>query len=268
MKKLNVITLFPELIQNAVQFGVLGQAIKKNILSITCVNPRAFTSDVHKTVDDRPFGGGDGMIMLFEPLEKALKSIPDTENQKVIYLSPQGQVLTDKKARELANLDEVTFICGRYGGIDQRFINEFVDEELSIGDYVLSGGEFAALTVIDALSRHIPGVLGHVDSSTSDSFANGLLEAPAYTRPQAIEDQAAPEILLGGHHQKISDWKKFMSWMVTFHKRNDLKNLIKVEPAERKDLLKLVDSLQEADLKTLGIKNFNLQEFRNWIEDK
>lgn len=221
MLQLDVITLFPEMIEGAVSHGVLSQAIKGDLLKVVAHTPREFAEDRHRTVDDRPFGGGDGMIMLAETLEKTLAKVKH-KNSKVVYLSPQGGVLSAEKARSLAKEEHIVFICGRYGGIDQRIINQYVDEELSIGDYVLSGGELAALVAIDALARFIPGVLGHSESAEQDSFSEGLLEHPNFTRPRDYLGQQVPEILLSGNHQAIATWKKKVSALVTLQKRPDL----------------------------------------------
>ncbi|WP_374073317.1 tRNA (guanosine(37)-N1)-methyltransferase TrmD [Bdellovibrio bacteriovorus] len=221
MLKIDVITLFPEMIESAVSHGVLGQALKGDLLSVNAHTPREFASDRHRTVDDRPFGGGDGMIMLPETLEKTLQKVQH-KTSKVVYLSPQGKTLTDETARALSKEEHLVFICGRYGGIDQRIINTYVDEEISIGDYVLSGGELGALVVIDALARFIPGVLGHDDSAHKDSFSEGLLEHPNFTRPREYLEQEVPEVLLSGNHKLIEEWKHKVSALVTLKKRPDL----------------------------------------------
>jgi tRNA (guanine37-N1)-methyltransferase len=237
------------MILEACAWGVVGQAIKKDILSVNVVTPRDYTSDVHRTVDDRPFGGGDGMVMLYEPLKKTLESLGEKRG-KVIYLSPQGRPLDDQMARELANEEKLTLVCGRYGGIDQRFLNSFVDQEISIGDYVLSGGELGALVLIDSISRFVPGVLGHVDSAHSDSFAKGHLEAPLFTRPEANEAGTVPEILKSGHHAKIEEYRESIGALVTLAKRPDLYNW----PA--KDSLKLLEvlkGLSSEELSVLGL---------------
>lgn len=221
MSKFDVITLFPEMIDMAVSHGVLGQALKSDLVSISSHNPREFAFDNHRTVDDRPFGGGDGMIMLAEPLEKTIQKVKHN-NSKVIYLSPQGQVFNDRLARQLATEEHLVLVCGRYGGIDQRVINHYVDLEISIGDYVLSGGELGALVVIDSVSRFIPGVLGHEDSADKDSFSEGLLEHPNFTRPRHYLGQDVPEVLLSGNHKVIADWKLKVSALVTLCKRPDL----------------------------------------------
>lgn len=272
MLKIEVITLFPEMIENAVSHGVLGQALKSDLLTVKAHTPREFAEDRHRTVDDRPFGGGDGMIMLPETLEKTLAKLKHN-NSKVIYLSPQGQALSDEKARSFANEEHLIFICGRYGGIDQRIINSHVDEELSIGDYVLSGGELGALVVIDALSRFVPGVLGHEESADKDSFAEGLLEHPNFTRPRNYLGQEVPAVLLSGNHKVIEDWKRKVSALVTMKKRPDLfKEYIRAEnekyQAQKKkktapplkELKEFFRSLSEQDRKVLGLENLREED--------
>ncbi|CAE79960.1 tRNA (guanosine(37)-N1)-methyltransferase TrmD [Bdellovibrio bacteriovorus] len=273
MLKIDVITLFPEMIQGAVSHGVLGQALKGDLLSVQAHTPREFASDKHRTVDDRPFGGGDGMIMLSETLEKSIQKVQH-KNSKVIYLSPQGSVLTDDKARELSQAEHLVLICGRYGGIDQRIINTYVDEEISIGDYVLSGGELGALVVIDALSRFIPGVLGHVDSADKDSFSEGLLEHPNFTRPREYLGQDVPEVLLSGNHKLIADWKEKVSALVTLKKRPDLFIIYLAEEREKyralkkkktaeplKELFKFWQQLSPQDREVLGLEDLNEESF-------
>lgn len=273
MLQLDVITLFPEMIENAVSHGVLSQAIKGDLLKVSAHTPREFANDRHRTVDDRPFGGGDGMIMLAETLEKTLLKVKH-KNSKVIYLSPQGSVLTAEKARALAKEEHIVFICGRYGGIDQRIINHYVDEELSIGDYVLSGGELAAVVTIDALARFIPGVLGHSESAEQDSFSAGLLEHPNFTRPREYLAQQVPEVLLGGNHKVIEDWKRKVSALVTLKKRPDLFQVflkeenLKVEGAKKKnkrsplnELINFWKDLSPEDKKSLGLEDLKEEDF-------
>lgn len=273
MLQVDVVTLFPEMIENAVSHGVLGQALKGNLLTVKAHTPRAQASDKHRTVDDRPFGGGDGMIMLPETLEKTLLSLKHNTS-KVIYLSPQGDTLTDNKARTLANEKHLIFICGRYGGIDQRVINSMVDEELSIGDYVLSGGELGALVAIDVLARFIPGVLGHQESANKDSFAEGLLEEPHFTRPRQYLGQDVPKVLLSGNHKLIGEWKKKVAALVTLKKRPDLftnyldqerallKNLKKKKKTDPlKDLQDFFKSLSVQDRKVLGLDDITEEDF-------
>jgi tRNA (guanine37-N1)-methyltransferase len=277
--QIDVITLFPELVESAAGFGVLGQALKKDLLSLNTHNPREFAADRHRTVDDRPFGGGDGMLMLPETLDLSLNKVLHSVQHnisKVIYMSPQGQVLTDQKARELAKEKHLVIICGRYGGIDQRIINSYVDEEISIGDYILSGGELGALVVIDSLSRFIPGVLGHNESSEKDSFSEGLLEAPHFTRPREYLSQNVPEILLSGNHKIIEEWKVKVSALVTLVKRRDLfieyigQENIKYQALKRKkqeaplqELKKFWMNLSFEDKNILGLAGLSEEDFND-----
>lgn len=257
--KFQIVSLFPELIETAARTGMVERGVKKGLLSVSCVNPREFTADAHRSVDDRPFGGGDGMIFLPEVLEKTIDGIKARGPTKVIYLSPQGPVLTDRKARELAAEPSLTLVCGRYGGIDQRTINTHVDEELSIGDYVLAGGELAALVVVETVARQIPGVLGHEESSSKDSFADGLLEHPNFSRPREWKGQAVPEVLLGGNHAKIEEWKRRLSQLVTLMKRPDL--AAKLASEEKKKALAYFDGMSEEDRRVCGLDGLQREDF-------
>lgn len=267
MLQIQVITLFPEMIAESMKHGLLGQALKKKLLAVATNNPRDFTSDKHRSVDDRPFGGGDGMVMMAEPLEQTIRHIRDSETH-VIYLSPQGQPFTSEKAKELSQKNKLVMVCGRYGGIDQRFINRFIDEEISIGDYVLCGGETAALVVIEALSRFIPNVLGHEESAEKDSFGDGLLEQPNFTRPREYLGEEVPEILLSGNHALIETWKKKISLLITLKKRPDLFfRYIKIHGAAvSKKNLPLAEELKEfyknlscQDKKVLGLEELDFE---------
>jgi len=249
--KFSVITLFPEIIEAGFSKGIVGQAQGSQLIQVECINPRSFTQDVHKTVDDRPFGGGDGMIMLAEPLAKSIESIQGPAH--VIYLSPQGAPLTDRKAKELSQKTHLILICGRYGGIDQRLINSQVDEEISIGDYVLSGGELAASVLMDAVSRKIPGVLGNLTSSELDSFSGQRLEEPSFTRPREYLGQSVPEILLSGNHAKIQEWRKNLKDLVTLKKRPDL---FGEKGPDLHHLKKFWSDLSESEKKSLGLQKF------------
>lgn len=259
--KVQVLTLFPELIQQALQYGLLGQAIKKNLLNVSVLNPRDFAEGVHKAVDDRPYGGGDGMVMSYFPLAKSLASlgVPVKSQRltghfpRVIYLSPQGKTLTPQKAQELARSNFV-LVCGRYGGVDQRWINDYVDEELSIGDYVLNGGEFAALVVIEAAMRFIPGALGHEESAEKDSFSRPRLEAPQYTRPEVIDHQVVPAVLRSGHHQKQKEWIDKISLLVTGLKRPDLESWQRLNSKEKAQLRDFLRTLTEEEKMVLGFE--------------
>ncbi|HET8706791.1 MAG TPA: tRNA (guanosine(37)-N1)-methyltransferase TrmD [Pseudomonadales bacterium] len=224
-----VVTLFPEMIEAVTRLGVIGRAVKSGILQISCVNPRDFAQDKHRTVDDRPYGGGPGMVMLAEPLSqaiasaKALAQTTDCETDgAVVYLSPQGRKLDQVGVEMLAGRKSLILVAGRYEGIDERVINSSIDEEWSIGDYVLSGGELAALVMVDAVARQLPGVLGHEDSASEDSFANGLLDCPHYTRPEQFNGQNVPEVLLSGNHEAIRKWRLKQALGRTWQRRPDL----------------------------------------------
>lgn len=223
--KIAVITIFPEML-DALNFGMPMQAKKKQLLNWRAINPRDFTQDKHRSVDDRPYGGGPGMLMCAEPLQKAIDSAKVWLGQDtpVIYLSPQGQVLKQAAVAQFALRERLILLSGRYEGIDERLIQLAVDEEWSIGDYVLSGGELPAMVLIDAISRLIPGVLNHEESNQQDSFSDdGLLDCPHYTRPEVFAGLAVPEVLLSGHHAEIAAWRKQQSRKQTALKRPDLK---------------------------------------------
>jgi tRNA (guanine37-N1)-methyltransferase len=263
MKTYHVLTIFPEMVQAFCSSGVLGQAQKNNLLSVQTHNPRDFTTDNHKTVDDRPFGGGDGMLMLAEPLAKTMASIP--QPGWVVYLSPQGQLFTDQKAQELAKRPELTLICGRYAGVDQRFLNEFVDEEISIGDYVLSGGELAACAVIDASARFVSGVLGHEQSAQKDSLTSGHLEAPAFSRPREWNGEKVPEILLSGHHENIEEWKTFVGILLSLQKRPETLQ-VSLSHKQKQKVLSFLEGISSEEKKILGLESLSISTVKNWLE--
>ena len=205
----SVITLFPEMVESVVSGGVVGRASKRGLMSVSCINPRDYAEDVHRTVDDRPYGGGPGMVMRPDCLLKAIRAERKKSGGcKVIYMTPQGKPLQQSMLERLAETDSVVLLCGRYEGIDERVIALEVDEEWSVGDYVLSGGELAAMIVIDGTTRLLPEVLGHTESAVQDSFTDGLLDHPHYTRPEKIEDLEVPEVLLSGNHQLIERWRR------------------------------------------------------------
>jgi tRNA (guanine37-N1)-methyltransferase len=205
--RFDVVTLFPEMFAAVTASGISGRALEAGLWSLGLWNPRDFTRDRYRTVDDRPYGGGPGMVMLAEPLEQALDEARNAGGGKVIYLSPQGRRLDHAKVMELAGRQAVTLLCGRYEGVDERLIRRRVDEELSLGDYVLSGGELAAMAVIDAVVRQLPGALGDEQSAAQESFAGGLLDCPQYTRPEEYRGERVPEVLLSGHHENIRRWR-------------------------------------------------------------
>ncbi|MEH6386992.1 tRNA (guanosine(37)-N1)-methyltransferase TrmD [Pseudomonas profundi] len=219
-----VVTLFPEMFAALTDYGVTGRAVKRGQLSVAFSNPRDHAHDRHRTVDDRPFGGGPGMLMKVEPLLDAIEAIRQQAPTppRVIYLSPQGQPLSQERAAELAQLESVVLLCGRYEGIDERIIERCVDEEVSIGDYVLSGGELGAMVLLDAMTRLIPGVLGHADSAVEDSFSEGWLDCPHYTRPEEFAGQRVPEVLLSGNHALIRRWRLKQSLGRTWQRRPEL----------------------------------------------
>jgi len=235
-----VITLFPEMLDAIRCYGITGRAITRGLIEIACFNPREYTEDRHQTVDDRPYGGGPGMVMRVEPLERALidarswleerGASPDVV--RVIYLSPQGVKLDQKGLGSLGRWENLVLIAGRYEGIDERFIEASVDEEWSIGDYVLSGGELPAMVLIDALSRQQPGVLGDADSAQQDSFVRGLLDCPHYTRPEDYKGRKVPGVLLSGDHQKIERWRLKQSLGRTWERRPDLVDQAPLDTAE------------------------------------
>ncbi len=229
-----IVTLFPEM-QDALRYGIVGRAIQKQLLTVSCVNPRDYTEDKNKTVDDSPVGGGPDMVMMVKPLHQAvLAAKAQQADAKVIYLSPQGKQFDQALAKKAAEGSDLIMIAGRYEGIDQRIIDECVDEEWSLGDYVISGGELAALVMIDAIARCVPGVVGDAGSVTDDSFYHGLLKHPQYTRPESYNGWAVPKVLLGGNHREIAEWRKKHSLGTTWLKRPDLlePNLLKLSKEE------------------------------------
>lgn len=231
-----VITLFPQMFEAITKYGVTSRAVKNVLIDLQCWNPRDFTSDKHNTVDDRPFGGGPGMLMMVQPLTDAIRAAKAAAGEGVhtIYLSPQGRKLDQAGVAELAKRPKLLLVAGRYEGIDERVIESEIDEEWSIGDYVLSGGELPAMTLIDSVSRFIPGVLGHEASATEDSFAEGLLDCPHYTRPEVLEGMEVPPVLLSGNHAEIRRWRLKQSLGRTWLRRPELlENLALTEEQAR-----------------------------------
>ena len=232
--RIDVISLFPDFIRQAAKVGVIGRAQERGLIEVEAWNPRDFATDNYRRVDDRPFGGGPGMVMLPEPLAACLKAARDASDAPawVIYLSPQGTALTQAKVRELAARPRLVLVCGRYEGLDERFIEREIDEEISIGDYVLSGGELAAAVVIDAVGRVQDGALNDAESANQDSFENGLLDCPHYTRSEAWGTEGVPPVLLSGDHARIARWRRQQSLGRTWLRRPDL--LARLE-LDRKD---------------------------------
>lgn len=222
--RFDVVTLFPDLVKQVISCGVTERAYKAGLFELTTWNPRDYTSDVHRTVDDRPYGGGPGMVMLYQPLTDALEAAKADDDipSKVIYLSPQGKPLTQATVKQFAATERLILIAGRYEGIDERFVEDYVDEEWSLGDYVLSGGEIPAMALIDAVTRLLPGALGHADSAQQDSFMEGMLDYSHYTRPEEIAGKKVPVVLLSGNHAKIAEWRKHEALQRTQERRPDL----------------------------------------------
>ena len=220
--KFEIITLFPEMFSAIKEEGVVARAIKKSIISISEWQLRDFSANKYKNIDDKPYGGGGGMVMQVKPIRDCIAKIKEqTPETKVIYLSPQGQQLNQSLVEKLASFNSLTLLCGRYEGVDERIIENDIDYEVSIGDYVISGGELAAMILIDSVSRRLPNVLGNQDS-LKDSFTDGLLDYPHYTRPEIVDGQAVPEVLLGGNQAKIDAWRHKQSIEKTNQKRPDL----------------------------------------------
>ena len=225
--RFDVITLFPEMFDAITKYGITSRALQQSIYDLRCWNPRDFTTDNHRTVDDRPFGGGPGMVMLVEPLEKAIEAAKAAQNAQnieswVVHLSPVGKPLTHEKVMQLSKKQGLVLLASRYEGVDQRLIDAHVDEELSIGDYVLSGGELPAMALMDAIVRQLPGSLGDSDSAIEDSFVDGLLDCPHYTRPEEYKSVKVPEVLLSGNHAKIKQWRLKAALQRTRDYRPDL----------------------------------------------
>lgn len=248
----DIITLFPEMFAAITESGVTRRAFEQKKCALQFWNPRDFTIDKHRTVDDRPYGGGPGMVMMAKPLQMALHAAKARQQNlglvkpKVLYLSPQGKPMNHARVMEWAEQDGLVLLCGRYEAVDQRLLNREVDEEISLGDFVLSGGELPAMALMDAVIRQLPGVLHDEASAVEDSFVNGLLDCPHYTRPEVFEDQVVPTILMGGNHAEIAKWRRQQSLLVSWQKRPEL-----IEQARNAGLLSKAD---EHFLKALNPK--------------
>jgi tRNA (guanine37-N1)-methyltransferase len=256
--KVALVTLFPEMFAALTEYGISGRAIKQGLLDVALFNPRSYTSDRHQTVDHRPYGGGPGMVMMIDPLREAIadakawiaeanastsESVAEAEVEPaatVVYLSPQGRVLDQQGVKTLVAHQNLILVTGRYEGIDERLIQLEVDEEWSIGDYVLSGGELPAMVMLDTMIRQLPGALGHEDSADQDSFAEGLLDCPHYTRPEQYENLTVPEVLLSGNHEKIRQWRLEQSLQRTWQRRPDLLKSLKLSEEQQTILDKVV----------------------------
>ena len=232
----NIITIFPDFIYSFRETGFIKRAIDKKIISVNVVDLRKFSEDKHKRVDDRPYGGGPGMVLQYEPIKGALLSLNLNlkKNNKVIYLSPQGKTLTQKKLNSLSNLKNVTLLCGRYEGGDQRVIDDFIDEEVSLGDYVISGGEIPSMVIMEGVCRLISGAIGDEESIKQESFQNSLLDYPHFTRPEVINNNKVPEVLLKGNHSEINKWRRKQALGVTWLKRPELLKNVKLSEEDDK----------------------------------
>ncbi|NWO05419.1 MAG: tRNA (guanosine(37)-N1)-methyltransferase TrmD [Alteromonadaceae bacterium] len=240
---IGAVSLFPDMFSAVTDYGITGRAVREGLVTFQAWNPRDFTHDRHRTVDDRPYGGGPGMLMKIQPLRDAIHAARASAPGKacVVYMSPQGEKLDQSVVESLAAEESLILLAGRYEGVDERLITADVDREVSLGDFVLSGGELAAMTVIDAVTRLIPGALGHAQSAEQDSFADGLLDCPHYTRPEVYEGQAVPEVLLGGHHEQIRLWRLKESLRRTRERRPDLLEQRELTGEERRLLEEIIN---------------------------
>ena len=221
--KFTVITIFPEMVENSLSYGVIGKALENGLIELETINPRDFTTDKHNRVDDRPFGGGAGMVMMYDPLAMTVEHLKQqNKNLKLSFLSPHGKKLNQNRINQLAQETHIVLLCGRYEGIDQRFIDKYVDNEISIGDFVISGGELVAATIIDAVARQISGVLGDEESAKTDSFMQKTLGPPQYTRSDVLKQKGVPDVLLSGNHANIAKWREQQALKITQLKRPDL----------------------------------------------
>jgi tRNA (guanine37-N1)-methyltransferase len=230
-----IVSLFPEMLSAVTAYGVTGRAVKRGLIAVEGWNPRDFTHDKHRTVDDRPFGGGPGMLMKVQPLKDAIHAAKAAAGgeARVVYLSPQGRKLDQPSVNRLATEERIILVCGRYEGVDERLLETEIDEEWSLGDFVLSGGELPAMVMIDAISRQIPGVLGDQASAEEDSFSEGLLDCPHYTRPEILEEMQVPPVLLSGNHEQIRKWRLKQQLGRTWQRRPDMLAKINLSPEQQ-----------------------------------
>lgn len=240
--KIKILTTFPEMFDSVLSASILGRAREAGLMSVECVDIRPFSQCKHKNTDDYPFGGGAGMVMLAQPVVDAMRAAMGANfHGRRIYMGPKGRTLTQKIAGELAQEEELILLCGHYEGVDQRALDSVIDEEISVGDYILTGGELAAMVLIDCVSRLIPGVLGSADSTVEESFSDGLLEYPQYTRPREFEGAAVPQVLLDGDHAKIAAWRREQALATTLRHRPDM---LKTAPLTDKDK-RFLQSMEE-----------------------
>ena len=242
--RFDILTLFPDMMRTILDESIIGRAQKSGLLEINCINIRDFANNKHNSVDDYPYGGGFGMVMQAPPIYRAYESVANGEKPYTVYMSPQGKVLTQEKAIELSKLDHLVILCGHYEGVDERIIEEIVDEEISIGNYVLTGGELPAAVLVDSVSRMIEGVLPQNESFEDESIYSGLLEYPQYTRPPEFMGRCVPEVLLSGHHLNIEKWKRKEALKRTYIKRPELLESAELSDKDRKLLDEVIGELE------------------------
>ncbi len=244
--RIDILTLFPEMCEAVLETSIIGRARKKGCVDINCIQIRDYSTDKHRRVDDAPYGGGTGMVMQTQPIYNCYQALCSALGKKphLIYMSPQGKVLTQERVKELSGMENIAVLCGHYEGVDERIIEEIVDEELSIGDYVLTGGELPALVLADAVARMLPGVLANDDAYTLESHFNGLLEYPQYTRPPVWHEKEVPEVLLSGHHANIIRWQRNQALKRTRERRPDLFALVELDKKDKEWIRELEE--QEA----------------------
>lgn len=240
--RIDILTLFPTMLEEVFSYSIIGRAVKNKLIELNYINIRDFSEDKHKRVDDYPFGGGPGMVMKPEPIYKAIESVKKT-NSRIIYLTPKGKVYNQSLAKELSKEQHLVLLCGHYEGIDNRIVENYIDDEISIGDYVLTGGEISAMVVVDSVARLIPGVLSSEESFEEESHYNGLLEYPQYTRPRVFRGHKVPEVLLSGNHKKIEEWRMYQSLKLTYLRRPDLIDKIELSEDQRNILNKIKKEL-------------------------
>jgi tRNA (guanine37-N1)-methyltransferase len=248
MIRFDILSLFPEMFESPFNFSILKRARENNLLDVHLHNIRDYAEDKHRVTDDAPYGGGGGMVMKVEPIDRALAAIADEQNRGlIVLLTPQGEPFTQEIARDLSSCPRIILICGHYEGVDERVRNSLVDREISIGDYILTGGELSAMVVVDAVSRLIPGILGNNESAFMDSFSDGLLEYPHYTRPANYRGMQVPDVLLSGNHRNIQMWRRKESLKKTYLRRSDLLNKIKMSEEDKKILEEIVRQLRDEE---------------------
>ena len=241
--KFNILTIFPELITMFSKTGFIKRTISENIIDMNIVDIREYSDNIHKRVDDKTYGGGPGMVLQYPPIKSAIHNLKDRGH--IVYLSPQGQTLTQEKLNSLSSFNQITFLCGRYEGIDQRVLDELVDEEISLGDYVISGGEIGCMAIIEGITRLIPGAIDDLESVKQDSFQNGILDHPHYTRPDNIDGKKVPEVLSSGDHGRIAKWRKKQALGVTWTKRPELLKNVKLSKEDDKLLKEYIAEFKD-----------------------